>query len=323
MTSRNKIRQALEILVAVGLPSAQHNDRTAICLLALLDIAPATPWRNVGNPQLGVRAILDFARSKYNHPYAENTRETVRDESIKPMVAAGMLMHNPDQPDRAVNSPKSCYQIDPAALNLCRSFGSKDWQKNLEAYLSLRPTLAARYAMHRELERVPVRMATGLELTLSAGQHSRLIKAIIEDFAAHFLAGGDLIYVGDTGSKWAFFDKALLSSLGVTVPHHGQMPDVVLYHRQKHWLVLVEAVASSGPVDGRRHSELSRLFATSSAGLVFVSAFADRGEMMRKFLSVVAWETEVWCASDPTHLIHFNGSRFLGPYSPITAAPGP
>ncbi|MDP4029989.1 MAG: BsuBI/PstI family type II restriction endonuclease [Gallionella sp.] len=39
------------------------------------------------------------------------------------------------------------------------------------------------------------------------------------------------------------------------------------------------------------------------------------GEVMRKFLSVVAWETEVWCASDPTHLIHFNGIRFLGPYA--------
>ena len=60
--------------------------------------------------------------------------------------------------------------------------------------------------------------------------------------------------------------------------------------------------------------ELSELFQNSTAGLVFVTAFPDRGDVFRKFLSVVAWETEVWCASDPTHLIHFNGERFLGPY---------
>lgn len=93
------------------------------------------------------------------------------------------------------------------------------------------------------------------------------------------------------------------------------MPDVVIYYREKNWLILVEAVASSGPVDGIRHVELSNLFKTSTAGLVFVTAFPDRGEIMRKFLSGVAWETEVWCGSDPTHLIHFNGVRFLGPYT--------
>lgn len=93
------------------------------------------------------------------------------------------------------------------------------------------------------------------------------------------------------------------------------MPDIVLYHREKNWLILVEAVTSSGPVDGIRHAELANLFKSSSAGLVYVTAFPDRGEILRKFLSVVAWETEVWCASDPSHLIHFNGVRFLGPYT--------
>ena len=93
------------------------------------------------------------------------------------------------------------------------------------------------------------------------------------------------------------------------------MPDVIIYYRQKNWLILIEAVASSGPVDSIRHDELAQLFQKSSAGLVYVTAFPDRGEIMRKFLSVVAWETEVWCASDPTHLIHFNGSRFLGPHT--------
>lgn len=123
------------------------------------------------------------------------------------------------------------------------------------------------------------------------------------------------MYVGDTGTKWGYFDQELLASLRVNVGQHGKMPDVVIYCREKNWLVLAEAVASSGPVDGGRHAELAELFKDSKAGLVYATAFPDRGEIFRKFLSVVAWETEVWCASDPTHLIHFNGVRFLGPYN--------
>jgi hypothetical protein len=56
-----------------------------------------------------------------------------------------------------------------------------------------------------------------------------------------------------------------------------------------------------------------RLFAGSSAGLVYVTAFPTR-QIMARYLAEIAWETEVWIADAPTHLIHFNGVRFLGPY---------
>lgn len=154
----------------------------------------------------------------------------------------------------------------------------------------------------------------GQQISISAGDHSNLIRSVIEDFGSCFVPGGELVYVGDTGAKWGYFDEELLASLGVNVGQHGKMPDVVIYDREKNWLILAEAVASSGPVDGGRHAELADLFKDSKAGLVYVTVFPDRGEIFRKFLAVVAWETEVWRASDPTHLIHFNGARFLGPY---------
>jgi hypothetical protein len=150
---------------------------------------------------------------------------------------------------------------------------------------------------------------------LSAGEHSQLIRNIVEQFVPRFVPGGELVYVGDTSAKWGYFDRELLETLGVGVTHPGKMPDVAIYSREKNWLFLVEATASSGPIDERRQTELSTLFKGCKAELVFVTAFPDRGNMMRKFLSIIAWETEVWCASDPTHLIHFNGGRFLGPYA--------
>ncbi len=310
-----RINEALSVLNQLGLPIEQLNERTAICLLALLDLPITKNWNEATNPMMGIRAILDFARKKMGHNYAENTRESFRKYSVKQLVAAGLLLLNPDEPDRAVNSSKNCYQVEPAALALLSQFGSKSWKKSLVTYLETRQTLADQFAQHRELQRIPVVISQNLKIKLSAGKHSDLIRKIIEEFIPRFVPGGELIYVGDTGTKWGYFDEPLLRSLEVKLGTHGKMPDVVIYYREKNWLILVEAVASSGPVDGIRHAELAELFKASTAGLVYVTAFPDRGEVMRKFLSIVAWETEVWCASDTTHLIHFNGTRFLGPYA--------
>jgi hypothetical protein len=173
--------------------------------------------------------------------------------------------------------------------------------------------LTARYANERELNLVPVQVAPGTQITLSPGEHSELIRAIVEKFASRFVPGGTLIYAGDTGDKWGYFDAARLAELGINVDVHGKMPDVIFFYPERNWLLLVESVTSHGPVDGKRHEELKRLFSDSTAGLVYVTAFPNR-TLMSRYLGEIAWETEVWVADAPSHLIHFNGVRFLGPY---------
>jgi len=135
----------------------------------------------------------------------------------------------------------------------------------------------------------------------------------VEEFAPRFAPGGQVIYVGDTGEKWAYFDSDTLRDLGVVVDEHGKMPDVVIYHGAKDWLLLVEAVTSHGPVDAKRRNELVRLFRNAKTGLIFVTAFLSRNEMA-KYVGEISWATEVWFADSETHLLHFNGERFLGPY---------
>ena len=213
-----------------------------------------------------------------------------------------------------MNSPKAVYQVATALRNILRSFGTPKWHDNLTTYLSLSQTLAAKYAMEREQNRIPMQIALGKEITLSPGEHSELIRAIVEDFGPRFAPGSVLVYAGDTGDKWGYFDAPLLAELGVDVDSHGKMPDVVLHFVEKNWLLLVESVTSHGPVDGKRHAELAKLFAGSTAGLVYVTAFPNRS-IMGRYLGEIAWETEVWVADAPSHLIHFNGVRFLGPYA--------
>jgi len=241
------------------------------------------------------------------------TRETVRRQTVHQFLDAGIVVINPDDPSRPTNSPHAVYRIEAALLKLLKAYGSSNWRKGLRAYLASIESLSAKYARERKMTRIPIAITRGKRITLSAGGQNILVKRIIKDFCAFFTAGAKLVYVGDTEKKFAYFDEELLKSLGVAIEAHGKMPDVVVYIKEKNWLVLVEAVTSHGPVNPKRRNELKTLFRDSKAGLVFVTAFLDR-RTMTKYLNEISWETEVWVAEAPTHLIHFNGERFLGPH---------
>jgi hypothetical protein len=311
--AEQKIQNALKMLNSLGLPRQQLNERSALTLLSLLDIKPESDWKNAGNPLMGITPMMDFFFTYYGKKYAPNTRETVRRQTVHQFMQAALIVANPDKPSRPTNSPKAVYQIELSALKLLKSFGKPEWKDNLQKYLRKVNTLTKIYEREREMQRLPVKLADGQEIKLSPGGQNVLVKKIVEDFCALFTPGGQIIYVGDTQLKWSFYDKKTLSKLGVTIEEHGKMPDVVVHHIEKKWLVLIEAVTSHGPVNPKRRQELKKLFAGSSAGLVFVTAFIDRHAML-KYLNDISWETEVWVSESPTHLIHFNGERFLGPY---------
>lgn len=313
MKPTSNISVALKILSSLGLPRAQQNERSALCLLALLNLSPGKKWAEAENPLIGITPIMDWARSHYGKKYKPNTRETFRRQTIHQFVAAGIALYNPDDASRSVNSPKAVYQIAPNMLALLRTYGASRWPTALAGYLAQSKSLAQRYASERAYQLVPVRLAKGKNIKLSPGKHNELIKAIIEEFASRFVHSGVLIYAGDTGNKWGYFDEEFLAKLGVKIDSHGKMPDVVFYHEEKKWLILVESVTSHGPVDSKRHEELATLFLKSKAPLVFITCFPNRSVMAR-YLGDIAWETEVWVADNPSHLIHFNGERFLGPY---------
>jgi adenine-specific DNA-methyltransferase len=310
---QKRIDEAVGVLKQLGVPTEQQNVRSALTLLALLDLKPNSKWSSAASPLRGITEMMDYFAEHFGKRYAPNTRETVRRFTIHQFVEAGFVLKNPDKPDRPVNSPQAVYQVEAGALELFRAFGTPQWDAKLASYLKAMPSLMVRYARERDMERIPVKLPSGKKLTLSPGGQNELIKLIIEEFCPRFTPGGEVLYVGDADEKWACFDEPAFVKLGVTVDSHGKMPDAVVYHRKKNWLVLVEAVTSHGPVNPKRRDELKKLFKGSTAGLVFVTAFMTRPAMVR-YLNEISWESEVWVAESPTHMIHFNGERFLGPY---------
>lgn len=313
VAAKKKIDDALQILSALSVHRDQQNERSALTLLSLLGLKPDTPWTKATDPLIGIAPMMNFFAEHYGKTYAPNTRESVRRQTIHQFLDAGIVSINPDDPERPTNSGKTVYQIESGLLEILRTWRTPEWEKGLKTYLTSAATIAKRYAQEREMKRIPVEVAEGKTITLSPGGQNILVEHIIKDFCELFIAGAIVAYVGDTDEKFAHYDEALLNSLGITIKTHGKMPDVVVYDKKRNWLVLIEAVTSHGPVNPLRRRGLKALFKDSKAGLVFVTAFLDR-ESMSKYLDDISWETEVWVAESPTHLIHFNGERFLGPY---------
>lgn len=311
---KQRLGEAEGALTALGFGPKQRNDIAAYTLLALLDLGPEKPWSHAEPPLRGIMSIISWIAEHYGVRYAIGTRESIRDEAVKFFVEAGLLLRNPDQPSRAVTAPNTVYQVEPSALALFRTFGTPEWRTALETYLANVEHLRREIARHRDLARVPVTLPNGsIVTTLSAGGQNPLIKKIIEDFCPHFAPGGVVVYIGDTENKFLHLDADYLAKLGISLDSAAKMPDVIVHYAKRNWLLLIEAVSAGGQVDAKRRNDLKKLFAGSKAGLVFVTAFETR-RSMQAFITSVAWESEVWIAEDPAHMIHFDGDKFLGPY---------
>ena len=308
-----KVSEALAILQALRVPREQQNERSALTLLALLGMTPRNRWPEAEAPMLGITEMMNHFERYFGKKYAPNTRETVRRFTVHQFVQIGLVLANPDDPERPVNSPDNRYQVAPTLLKLAREYASFSWAESLESFVNSAEALRRLQPRERQMKLIPVRLPDGRELKLTAGGQNELVKKIIEVFCPRFTPGGVMVYVGDTGKKERHLEESYLRRLGLTFDEHGKMPDVLVHMPEKDWLVLIEAVTSHGPIGIKRHNELKELFKEAKAGLVFVTAFLTR-RAMTKYLSEIAWETEVWIAETPSHIVHFNGERFLGPY---------
>ncbi len=308
-----QIDQAKHVLTALGLPERQTGDLAALTILAFADLGPAAAWIDAQKPRLRIHDVILFAAREFDREYAENTRETIRRQAVHQFVQAGILVRNPDAPGLATNSPNTHYALTEEAVGVLRSFGTASFRASVASF---RPSqsggLAAMYAKERVLERVPVQLPDGTSVSLSPGPHNELQRAILEDFAGLFVPGGLLLYLGDADDKHLVHQGRSLAEIGIDADVHGKLPDVLIRDPRRDWVFLCEAVTSHGPVSAKRHIELEDALRACELPRIYVSCFLTFGEYKRH-ADEIAWETEVWIAERPTHLLHYDGEHFLAP----------
>ncbi len=310
----NKIEEAKKILEAMGLPAAQQNEISAVTLLALCGLKEESCWSDTVIKSMRIsNDIMAFVNENYKaeHPYAPNTRETFRREVLHQFVQAKIVDYNPEIPDLPTNSPRSHYAISIEALAVIQSFGSTRWNQQLSEFIETIGKLTDVYSKKRESYLIPVTI-NGKKFKLSPGVHNEVQVAVINEFAPQFAPGSEVLYIGDTAKKDLYIVKDVLISLGIDIAEHSKLPDIIIYDRENEWLFLVEVVTSNGPISPKRIVELEDLLKDCPIGKVYVTAFENRSEF-KKYIADIAWETEVWFADTPEHMVHFNGDRFIGP----------
>lgn len=321
MKKNEKIAFVKDILVSLGLPEAQQNERSCLTLLALAGLGISSRYQDTSAKLVTTRDIMDFIRDEYQVEYAANTRETIRRQTLHQMEQAGLLERNRDDPARATNSPKNNYSLNTPIVKILAEGPEGNWQDLVDQFHTVVPKLTEQYEKKINKHKIPIALPDGKTIELSPGAHNQLHADIIHEFCPIFVGTGcKVLYIGDTassrgkeGGKLLHLDTDYLESIGVPPMSHDKLPDVVVYDEKRQWLFLIEAVTSHGPVSPKRWKELEDMLSQCKVGRVYVTAFPDRKEF-RKNAADIAWETEVWIADNPDHMIHFNGDRFLGPH---------
>ena len=288
----------------------------ALTLLALCDIKEGMQWSEAtrGSKRI-TKEIMAFVNDNYktDSPYTPNTREIFRRQVLHQFVQTGVVNYNPDAPTLPVNSPNAHYAITDEALRAVKAFGTKAWIVKSKQFTDSIVAVRDKYAATREMHKILV-IIEGKEYLLSPGAHNEVQAAVVEEFAPRFAPGGKLLYIGDTENKDLYVNIEGLKTLNLPLTEHSKLPDIIISDEVREWLFLIEVVTSHGPVSAKRVIELEEFTKECPYGIVYVTAFPDAKEF-KKHIDDIAWETEVWLADIPDHMIHFNGDRFIGPRS--------
>ena len=303
----NKLEEAQNILTLLHLPERQCNSMCCYTLLALANLHPEQSWTDASNSWIRIHDIIAFANFYYKTDYAENSRESFRKQALHHFRNAALIEDN----GKATNSPNYRYRLTKETLQLIRNFNTPNWSIFLSIFTNKHESLISQYTTKRNMLKIPVQI-NGKELVFSTGKHNQLQKAIIEEFSPRFAPNSICLYVGDTIEKDMIKNEFWLHELGFSITLHDKMPDVVLYAAEKNWLYFIEAVTSVGPMNPERIHDLKAMTQDVTAGKIYVTAFLDFATY-KKFAHQLAWDTEVWIAENPDHMIHLNGDRFLGP----------
>lgn len=297
----------------MGAPRQQQNMRSALTLLALLDLKEDENWSHSTKVHLTTYEIMSFMRENYGQDYAANTRETIRRQTLHQFIQANIVIKNEDSPERPTNSPKTNYAITDEALSVITEFQTPDWTSSVYKFTQNYGKLRDKYNKINEKTQIHF-VEAGEEFLLTPGKHNMLQAQVITELKQIFFSRAVLAYLGDTSNKLLYLNEEIFSKNNIQLNQHDKLPDIVFWDEYYDSFILIEVVTSHGPVSPKRLIELEKVFSKSRRKRIYLSAFPDYREFKRH-LDNIAWDTEVWIYENPTHLIHFNGPKFFSIYN--------
>jgi type II restriction enzyme len=318
IAQRKLINETLEFLDLCGLPLDRETPRgwegIAIAFLALGNVNPTNGWSEIQSARtprfIKTRTVIEYVNAHFREKISPGSYDDIRRRFLLWPTLAGIVVSSVGS---ARNDPSRGWGIADEFADLARQIGKPGWQEAVRKYMAGRATLREEFAQPRDLKAMDVTMSDGSKLILTPGAHNELQKAVVEEFLPRYGFDATVLYVGDAANKSLYLDEKGLKEINMFSLDHGELPDVVALSKSKGWLYLIEAFHSTGPMSPERVLVLKKLTDCCSLPCIYVTAFSDR-DTFKKNSHDIAWETEVWIATEPDHLIHYNGGKFMGPH---------
>lgn len=314
---RQLVFKLLDILSEIGIPTDKSDrrlERMAKACLAVGNIRKSfkDAISETANQFLKTRDIIAFENKYLGENISPGSYDDVRRLDLQLLVEAGIIINSASKRELATNSPNRGYALSAVFAELLQFYSTDLWNAKLEEFKAEIKSLKEELEKKRELQKIPVTLPNGKFLDLSFGEHNTLQKAIIEFFLPLFGFGAEVLYVGDTNNKFLYIEEEKLKELNFFTLEHEELPDVIAYSKEKNLLYLIEAYHSTGEWNEIRVRKISRKLQESGCivNTVFFTAFENKN-VFRTKAKDIAWETEVWIADSPEHLVHFNGYKFL------------
>ena len=310
------IKSMLNVLESVGIPLENEGDRTKVriaeAVLAVAGIKKSFAEAVSSDDKYFLKSkdIIDFENKYLEENFKSGSYDDIRRRHLIMLTTAGYIVNSSQLDTQSTNNPTRGYAASPAFAKLLRSYGTTEWTFELADFKRKNEELKEMLDRKRELERIPVKLPSGVEVRLSAGEHNELQRDIVQEFLPRFGFGAEVLYLGDTTDKYLIREDEKLRAIGFFELEHEELPDVVAYSAEKNILLMIEAVHSFGQMGEIRVKKLKDKLKDCKAKLIFVSAFENK-KIFRKFSEGIAWESEVWIADAPDHMIHFNGYKYL------------
>lgn len=321
MERQPKIAEAIRLLNGVGLPMEAlkplRRVRVALALLAAANVKSDTDWSDavVADDQppwvLTQKGFLRFWNDHYNTSYSMGSYDDVLREDLAYLLIAQLVV--PNRPPGS-HDPTGGYSIARDAADVVRGFGTDpEWDRKAREFADKHGgQLSVRLERPRRTRTVPPTFTNSFSPSYSTGEHGRLIKAVVEDFLPRHAKGAEVVLFEDSHYKHRPGER--LKELGLTNLGTGKLPDLIAFDAERGLLFIIETVYTTNPVTKLRHLDLERITQGAEYPRVYISVFKSR-EDLREHLLNISWETEVWLADEPDHILHFDGDKYIVPYT--------
>lgn len=315
------ICEALHIVESLGIPTDDLTDirkeKIAMALLAVGDVKTSKEWAKIKDANkpyaVTTKQMIDFYNQYLEDSTSKGSYDYVLRHGLKRLLIAGIVVQS--KPDSNLSDSTRGYKISVEYSKIIRTYHQKDWAQQVSIFNRSHKTYAERLAQTRDIPKITVRTADGQEFQLKDGEHNLIQQQIIQEFLPRFGYGSKILYCGDSDNKYGVINETdAMAKLGINDISQGKLPDVVAYSESKDWIFLIEAYHSSNPITAERKYELEQMMGNAASKCVFVTAFNNH-DAYHSCPEDIAWETEIWIATEPDHMIHRNGHRFMGPYS--------